>query len=307
MISRRGFIQSSSLALAGMACMKSYLAQAVSSVGPLGLPIGIQLYTVRDATAKDLSGTLQQLAAIGYSEVELAGYYGKGAKELRSFLDGFGLSAPSTHQGLADLLVDTQKKIDYLSELGVKNLVVPFPAVADDRFSKLPKGSKETINNSSTLADWQWIAQQLNKIGAMTRKVGIRTGYHNHNLEFRRIGNDVIFDKLLGWTDPELVTIELDVGWVVTAGVDPFALTRKYSNRISMLHIKDVKADNKIRVDATVADTTEIGSGTIDWKKLFASLDKSQIKHLFVEQENFDVPMFESVKKSHDYLSKLAV
>lgn len=307
MISRRAFIQHSSFALAGAACMNTYLAHGAASTGPLGLPIGIQLYTVREETAKDLNGTLEKLASYGYSEVELAGYYGKSAKELRAFLNGFGLSAPSAHQGLTDLLVDTQKKIDFVAELGVQNLVVPFPAVPDNRFDKVARDAPKNIENSTTLADWKWIAEQLNKIGAMTKKAGIRTGYHNHNLEFRRIDGDMIMDKLIEWTDPQLVTIELDLGWVVAAGLDPIAYTKKHSKRVSMLHVKDVKAGVKPLVDKVKTNTTEVGSGQINWKALFSSLDKSQIKHYFVEQENFDKPVMESVKISHDFLSKLKV
>src|SRR4051794_25333006 len=303
MISRRTFIQHSSYALAGAACMNAYLAQAAASTGPLGLPIGIQLYTVREETAKDLNGTLKKLAADGFGEVELAGYYGKSAKELRAFLNGFGLTAPSTHQGLTDLLADTQKKIDFLAELGVQNVVVPFPAVPDNRFDKVPRDAPQNIVNSTTLDDWKWIAEQLNRIGAMTKKVGIRTGYHNHNLEFRRIGNDMILDKLIEWTDPQLVTMELDLGWVVAAGLDPIAYVKKHSKRVSMLHVKDIKPGTKPRVDKVETDTTEVGSGQINWKGLFSSLDKSQIKHFFVEQENFDKPVMESVKISHDFLS----
>ena len=307
MISRRAFLQHSSFALAGAACMNTYLAHAAASTGPLGLPIGIQLYTVREETAKDLEGTLKKLASYGYREVELAGYYGKSAKELRSFLNGFGLTAPSTHQGLADLLVDTQKKIDFAAELGVQYLVVPFPAVPDNRFDKVARDAPQNIENSTTLADWKWIAEQLNKIGAMSTKSGIRVGYHNHNLEFRRIEGDMIMDKLIEWTDPQLVTIELDLGWVVAAGLDPIEYTKKHSKRVSMLHVKDVKAGVKPLVDKVKTNTTEVGSGQINWKALFSSLDKSQIKHYFVEQENFDKPVMESVKISHDFLSKLKV
>jgi len=283
------------------------MTQAAATTGPLGLPIGIQLYTVREETAKDLNGTLQKLASYGYGEVELAGYYGKSAKELRSFLNGFGLTAPSTHQGLTDLLVDTQKKVDFAAELGVQNLVVPFPAVPDNRFDKVPRDAPQNIVNSTTLADWKWIAEQLNKIGAMTKKVGIRTGYHNHNLEFRSIEGKRILDQLIEWTDPQLVTFELDLGWVVAAGLDPIAYVKQHSKRVSMLHVKDVKAGVKPLVDKVETNTTEVGSGQINWKALFGSLDKSQIKHYFVEQENFDMPVMQSVKVSHDFLSKLKV
>ena len=171
----------------------------------------------------------------------------------------------------------------------------------------MPRDAPQNIVNSTTLADWKWIAEQLNKIGAMTKKVGIRTGYHNHNLEFRSIDGKRILDQLIEWTDPQLVTFELDLGWVVAAGLDPIAYVKQHSKRVSMLHVKDVKAGVKPLVDKVETNTTEVGSGQINWKALFGSLDKSQIKHYFVEQENFDMPVMQSVKVSHDFLSKLKV
>jgi sugar phosphate isomerase/epimerase len=305
MISRRAFIRSSSAALAGMTCLDAFARSATT--GPFGLPIGIQLYTVRAETAKDLVGTLNKLGAIGYREVEMAGYYDRSAQDLKALLDGAGLAAPSAHQGLTDLLVDTQKKIEFVAQLGVKNIVIPFPSVPDDRFAKLPKGSKQTIANSMTLADWKWIAENLNKIGAITKQVGMRTGYHNHNLEFRTIDGVVAFDKLLEWTDPELVTIELDLGWVVAAGLDPVAMVKKHARRVSMLHVKDVKPGGAPVVDVVEADTAEVGNGKVDWKAVFGAMDRKQITHYFVEQENFDRPIMDAVKISHDYLSQLRV
>ena len=303
MISRRAFLERSSLALAAMTCLQ---ANAAGKTGPLGKPIGIQLYTVRNETKKDLLGTLKSIAAIGYSEVELAGYYDKSAKELGKLLSDLGLKATSTHQGLADLLQETQRKIDFVAELGVKNLVIPFPAVADNLFANQAPGAAKTIANSMTLDDWKWIAEQLNAIGAMSAKAGIVTGYHNHNMEFRTIDGKVAFDQLLAWTDPALVTMELDIAWVVTAGFDPVAYLKKYPERISLLHVKDVKKGVPILVDKVETVTTEVGRGQIDWETLFAACDPKHIKHYYVEQEHYERPAVDAVRISYDFLTKLA-
>ena len=148
-------------------------------------------------------------------EVELAGYYNRSAKDLRSLLNGLGLAVPSTHHALRDLLTDTQKQIDYVAELGVRYLVIPFPATADNRFDNQPSGAAKTISNSTTLDDWKWMAAQLNRIGELSRKAGIRTGYHNHNIDFRSIDGVVAYDQLINSTDPARVTFELDVGFLV--------------------------------------------------------------------------------------------
>lgn len=303
MLSRRAFLQRSSIALAAASCLPAFAS--ATKTGPLGKPIGIQLYTVRGETQRDLKGTLKTLSDIGFREVEMAGYYDMGAKELRSMLLDFNLAPTSTHQGLNDLLNETQKKVDYVAELGVKHLIVPFPAVPDNRFDKLPKDSKQTIANSMTLDDWKWVAEQLNKIGEVSKKAGITTGYHNHNLEFRTIDGVVAYDQLLKSTDPALVTMELDIAWVVAAGLDPVAYLKNHPNRFSLLHVKDVKKDIKTVVDVVETTTTEVGSGKVDWKKLFAACDPNRIKHYYYEQEHWDGPVIEAAKTSFDYLSTL--
>lgn len=305
MLSRRTFIQRSSLALAAMSCIPAHASP--SKKGPLGRPIGVQLYTVRHETKKDLAGTLKALSDIGYREVEMAGYYDKGAKELRKMLADLNLNPTSTHQGLPDLLDDTQRKIDYVAELGAKYVIVPFPAVPDNRFDQLPPGSTQTIANSMTLDDWKWIAEQLNKIGEISKKAGIVTGYHNHNMEFRTIDGVVAYDQLLAWTDPSLVTMELDIAWVVAAGFDPTSYLSKHAERISLLHVKDVKKDIQTVVDVVSTTTTEVGSGKVDWKKVFAACNPNYIKHYYYEQEHWDRPTLEAARLSYEYLSTLTI
>ncbi len=305
MLTRRSFIEQSAFALGALTCLDAAFAAKDPKSGPLGLPIGIQLYTVRAEAAKDLEGTLKKLSDIGYREVELAGYYDKSAKDLSALLKRYGLAAPSAHRGLKDLIANPDKEIDYLREMGVSYLVIPFPAVPDDRFDKQPANSEKTIANSMTLDDWKWVAEQLNNIAAKAKRAGLRTGYHNHNLEFRKIDGVIAYDQLLQWTDPATVTFEMDIGWVVAAGVDPLAYFKKYPHRFSMLHIKDVKKNAGTKTDVVKTETTEVGSGRIDWKQLFASLDNQKITHYFVEQENFDMPIFASIQKSWQYLNKL--
>lgn len=284
------------MAMAAMTCLP---AGASSSKGPLGLPIGIQIYTVRDAAAKDLPGTLRTIADIGYRELELAGQPALPVAEMRKHVADCGLAVPSMHTNMQDLQKNAQQRIDYAKALGTQHLVCSFPYNADGR----------TIPNSSlaagmTLDDWKWNIDQLNRFGELARKSGIRFGYHNHNIEFRSYDGVVAFDEMLRLTDPKLVTFELDIAWVVTAGHDPVKYLKKHSDRISLLHVKDVRKDAQTTIELK-AQTTEVGSGKVDWKALFAATKPGQIKHYFVEQENFERSPLEAIRISFDYLSKL--
>lgn len=296
MWSRRRFLQHSSLALA----MTSLRAGAKPASGPLGRPIGLQIYTVRDAASKDLPRTLQTIAEIGYGEIELSGPPSVPVEELRRLLTSTGLSVPSMHTSMRELQEVADQRIDYAKALGIQYLVCSFPWTADGRFD-----GKGNIAAELTLDDWKWNAEQLNRWGERARKAGLRFGYHNHNMEFRSYAGRLAFDELLRLTDAALVTMELDIGWVVTAGQDPVALLRKHADRISLLHVKDVRKDLQVTNEQLKPQTTEVGSGAIDWKRLFGALKSEQIRHYFVEQENFDVPSLQAVKTSFEYLRKL--
>jgi sugar phosphate isomerase/epimerase len=278
---------------------------ADAQTGPLGRPIGLQLYTVREAVEKDLVGTLRAIAAIGYREVELAGIPGKSATELRKLLDDLGLAAPSMHASMADLQDGLQERIDYAKALGTEYLVCAFPWTADARFRTNPGHAVVSLASGITLDDWKWNAEQLNKIGAAAKQAGLRCGYHNHNMEFRSYDGVVAYDELLRLTDPQLVTMEMDIAWVVTAGVDPLKYLKKHDDRISLLHVKDVVKNLRVTTDLLQAQTTEVGSGKVDWKRVFKAMEPKRIAHYFVEQENFERLPLESVKISFDYLRGL--
>jgi sugar phosphate isomerase/epimerase len=303
MLSRRAFLERGSLAVAAMSLHAARAADAQN--GPLGRPIGLQLYTVREAAAKDLAGTLRAIADIGYREVELAGIPAKSATELRTLLNDCGLTAPSMHASMADLQEGLQKHIDYAKALGTEYLVCAFPWTADARFRANPGHAVVSLASGITLDDWKWNAEQLNKIGAAAGKAGLRCGYHNHNMEFRSYDGVVAYDELLRLTDPTLVTMQMDLGWAVTAGVDPIKYLKKHADRISLLHVKDVRKDLRVTADRLQAQTTEVGSGKLDWKRLFHAMDPARIRHYFVEQENFERTPLEAVKISFEYLKGL--
>jgi sugar phosphate isomerase/epimerase len=303
MLSRRAFLERGSLALAAMSLQAARAADA--QTGPLGRPIGLQLYTVREAVANDLAGTLRAIAAIGYREVELAGIPAKSATELRKMLGDLGLTAPSMHASMAELQDGLQQRIDYAKALGTEYLVCAFPWTADARFRENPGHAVVSLASGITLDDWKWNAEQLNKIGAACKQAGLRCGYHNHNMEFRSYDGVVAYDELLRLTDPQLVTMEMDIAWVVTAGVDPVKYLKKHDDRISLLHVKDVMKGLRVTADRLQAQTTEVGSGAVDWKRVFKAARPGQIAHYFVEQENFERLPLESVKISFDYLRGL--
>jgi len=278
------------------------LHAATTKTGPFGRPIGLQLYTLGQAAAKDFEGTLKAVAEIGYREIELAGGPpGKTVPEARKLFAKYGLTCPSVHTSMMDLHADAEAKIELAHDLGAKYLVCSFPWTADQRFKSNPMNIAPEI----TLDDWKWNAEHLNRVGELAKKAGVRMGYHNHNMEFRSYDGVVAFDELLRLTDPELVTIELDIAWVVTAGADPIRYLREQAARIELLHVKEVRKDLKIMADKLQAQTTELGNGKIDWPSLFAAMDAKRIKHYFVEQENFERDPLESVRICFDYLHRL--
>lgn len=300
-LTRRSFLECSSLAM--MAAMSGKTFAAGAGAGPMGKPIGLQLYTVREEANKDLLGTLKRLQTIGYREVETAGFYGKSGKELRKLLADHGMTAPSAHSSMGDIQKDMQKLVDGAAEVGAKYFVCAFPG--------LPPGvsmpNSTALASGITLDHWKWNAEQLNKLGEVAKKAGLQAAYHNHNMEFRSYNGVVAFDELLKLTDPALLKFELDLAWVVTAGADPVAYLKKYADRIALLHVKDVRKDMVTTVTEVKSQTVEVGRGKIDWKRIFAACDPQRIKHYFVEQENFTGSTLDAVQASYEYLSTLKV
>jgi sugar phosphate isomerase/epimerase len=308
--SRRAFLRNTVAGAAAFAAFGDW--PAIGKANPLGLPIGLQLYTVRDQLQKDFDGTLKQVAAAGYQEVEMAGFYNRTAAEVRKSLDATGLKCPSAHYPLVELMSGLDEKIGYAKELGLQYMICAFPWVADpSRFKAAgsnPMAVAMALANGLTLDDWKWNGEQFNKIGEQTKKAGIQFGYHNHDLEFKKFGGEMGYDEILQETQPDLVTLELDCGWMAVAGRSPAAYLRKYPTRYSMLHVKDELDLSKPTTSLAGASPTELGRGKIDYKPIFQAAKGAHITHYFVEQEAFpDAPPFEAIKIDCDYLRNFSV
>ena len=297
-LTRRSFLARASAATASLS-LTSRFAWAT----PLGLPLGIQLYSVRQQIGEDLDGALAGVKAAGFTEVEAAALPKKSAAEIRAALDKAGLRCVSAHHPFADLHSRFEEIVTYDKALGVKYIICASPGFA----TPAPAGAGSTPR-VPTLADWQYNAEQFNRMGEQTAASGITFGYHNHTREFVATEGQVPYMQLLKLTDPKKVTMELDCGWAKVAGVDPIELMRDYPHRFSMLHVKDFKLSGTPDPERHDVKVTELGQGSIDYKPIFAQAAKTQnIQHAFVEQEAFDMPWQQSLKVDADYLRGLSV
>jgi sugar phosphate isomerase/epimerase len=296
-ITRRKFLQSAS---ASVACTAALFDCAGLYASPFGLPIALQLYSVRQMLALDFAGTLKLIAGIGYSEVESAGYFNHTAKEVGSALQAAGLQMPSAHFPHDELSRDFDQILEFNKAIGVRYIICSFPGLKDPGRIKTPSFDK--LVQSFTMEDWRWNAEEFNKMGEKVRAAGMAFGYHNHTMEFGSQGGIVPFEELLRLTDRSLVTIELDCGWVVVGGGNPVYYLERYADRISMLHVKDFKKTDKPVSVVSPPPAEELGRGTIDYRRIFAAAKKARIKHCFVEQEDYDIPVMEALKIDADYM-----
>jgi sugar phosphate isomerase/epimerase len=296
-ITRRRFALS-----AAAATLYSSVLPKQASATPFGLPLGLQLYSVRELLPTDYEGTLRRISALGYREVEAAGFFGHSAQQVRLAMEAAGLRCVSGHYSWNDLAPALDQIIDFHKQLGAHYIICSFPGFKDP--SRLKDHSFANQVRSFNLDDWRWNAEQFNRVGAKVKQAGLMFGYHNHTMEFGQQQGVVPFDELLRLTDPALVTIELDCGWVTVGGADPADYLKRYPKRISMLHIKDFKHSDKPSSVVDPPPAAELGQGTVDFRRIFAVADRSQIKHCFVEQESFDIPPFEALKIDADFMKR---
>jgi sugar phosphate isomerase/epimerase len=296
-ISRRGFFP-----LAGGALAAAAFSQQTQR--PHGLPIGIQLYMVNADLMKDPAGTLKMIAQIGYSEVEPAGFGKLSAAQFSDLFLDAGLRAPSAHFGFGT--EDTGKLLDDAKTLGVKYVVSSMLPPKDEGmpafFIRLKSLSPD---------DFRRIAAKANEIGQRAKAAGMQYAYHNHNFEFRDLGEGKTgYDILLEETDASVVKFETDCGWVKVAGKDPVEYLRRHGDRIAMLHVKDFKNITKPVTEIFSADRpapSELGRGSIDYKPIVEAGIKAGVKHLFVEQEGpfKEVPAMEAAEIDYRFLKSL--
>jgi sugar phosphate isomerase/epimerase len=296
---RRTFLQTAAASLTGAALLRGTRASAA----PLGLPLGLQLYSVREQLAKDYEGTLKQVAGLGFKEVESAGYYNKTTQQVNAAMHAAGLNLVSAHYSYDDLNPKLPDILDFNKQLGVRYIICAFPGFKNPT-SVQGKSFAERVR-SFTLDDYRWNAEQFNRIGGQVKQAGMQFGYHNHTMEFQPQQGVVPFDELIRLTDPALVTFEMDAGWVKVGGGDPAAYLRRYPTRISMMHIKDFKRTTKPESVSAPPPSAELGQGTVNFPALFAAASRSNIKHLFVEQEEYDMPWLDALRIDANYMQHL--
>jgi len=254
---------------------------------PLNLPVGFQVYPVRDLIAKDFAGTLKQIAAIGYKTVEMcspSGYANSGfgslvgmkPGKLRDVIESAGLRCVSSHFQFSEVKENTQGRIDFAKALGLKQMIIASLG--------MPKGA--------TIAEWTRAAEEMNLLGEKTKKAGIQLGFHNHDGEFEEVDGVLIFDALMKAFDPQLVKNQFQVS-VIRLGFAAPPLFEKYAGRFISLHLMDWSAAEKRLVP--------VGQGVVDWKALFAAAKKGGVKNYFVEMG------MDALKESYTYLHELQV
>jgi sugar phosphate isomerase/epimerase len=246
--------------------------------------VGIQLYSMRDDARRDLERTLADIASIGYKDIELLDSmdnFGMPAKRLREVLDRVGLRAPSTHAS-GNALNELDRHLDDAKTLGHDYFIV----------ASLPIPGERTIDEYRRWAD------RLNNAGARARERQIWVGFHNHANDFTPIGGTVPYDVLMEHTDPGILRMQLDTGNLAMAGLDPHEYMKRFGPRYWSFHIKDVPR-------AKAEHDTELGAGVIDFKRLLASIERIDEKHLFVEQETYPGTPLESMRRDFRYISEL--
>lgn len=220
--------------------------------------IYLQLFSLHKEIDQDYKAVLARVKKMGYAGVEFAGKYGgMDAPALKAFLEETGLMALSVHAG-SEI---SEEDLAFFKAIGVRYVVCPYMVF-------------------ESLADIETVSAHFNELGRMCRERGLIFAYHNHMHEFKKLGDQFILDLLMERTDPELVRLELDIGWVVNAGLDPVAYIRKHAGRVNLIHAKEA--------GPSLEDTeTEcpFGKGRIAWEKVLEAAKESGLDKIIVERE----------------------
>ena len=302
--SRRKFLQGAGTLWLGSLALSGKAGQLLDFIGPH--PVGIQLFTVFGIIDDDVKGTLGKIAAIGYKEIESAfgkkgDYYGMKAKDFKSMVNDLGLGWKSHHvigapfklpkgykmpvgadgkpmvmPPMLNLRENMQQIVDSAAEGGLEYLVC----------ANAPTGTLDEIKATIEI---------LNKTGEAAKKAGIQFAYHNHDMEFHDVEGKIPYQLLLSETGPENVKMELDLAWATKGGQDPVEMFKQHPGRFPLWHVKDL--------DAGYTNIMPVGSGTINFKRIFENSQTAGMKHFFVEH---DMPKdaFASIESSYKYISE---
>ena len=283
---RREFLQTTGFAASGI-FLSSYLpsCKSASVSKEVRDNFGLQLYTLRDVLPDDPKGVLKQVASYGYKQIEsyehskLGIFWGMKNTEFKTLMNDLGMKIVSSH---CDINKDFERKAAEAAEIGMQYLLCPY------------------LGPQKKIDDFKKFAETFNQKGEICKKNGIRFGYHNHDYGFVQLEGQYPQDVLMQNTDKNLVDFEMDIYWVVTAGQDPIAWIDKYPGRFKLCHIKDrKKGATSSQRDVSV----ELGTGSIDFKKILVEADKKGMDYYFVEQEAYEnTTPLAAAKADADYL-----
>lgn len=240
--------------------------------------VGLQLYTIRDAMAADVPGSLKKVSDLGYKYVELANYengkfYGYEPSEFKKLVNDLGMEINSSHTSVeaAGITLESAKKMaEAHAVIGVSYCVQPW--IEDE--------NRNVETYKRMIADW-------NKVGEIMKQNGIQFAYHNHNFEFKPVDGIVpYYDIFMTEMDADLITMELDMYWANKAGQDPVEMFNKYPGRFQLFHFKDMSQKSEPFYDVIKDDITSVGSGLIDFNRIWAAREKAGMKYMFVEDDN---------------------
>ena len=279
MQTRKEFIANASMLTAG-----SMLFPSLLNSNKRVKNTGVQLYTFRTEMTADARGTLKKIAELGFKQIESARsnkghYYGLTAKEMKQACKDLGMTLSSGHVHVDDKWKQT---MDEAAESGQSYLIC----------STMP-------TNGQTIDNYKKVAESFNKAGEECKKLGIKFGYHNHEYEFESKEGKVLYDVLLENTQPGLVHMELDLGWVIVGGKNPLDYFNKYSGRFPLWHLKDM--------DLAKKHSVEFGKGQLDIMAMLKNRKQSGLDIMFVEQEEYASTPFESMKENMEYLKKIKI
>lgn len=300
---RRKFIQSAGALALGTMALSSKAGTLFNNVKGEHA-IGLQLFTFFGVIDEDVKGTLTKIAGLGYKELESAfskkgGYYGMSPKEFKAMANDLGMAWTSHHVLGAPFKLPPGAKMPVGAD-GKPMVIPPMKNLRDDMQQLVDDAAEGGIkylvcanSPTGTLEEIKSTIEVLNKTGEAAKKVGIQFAYHNHDMEFHPVDGKVPYDLLLSETDAQNVKMELDLAWAIKGGKNPVEMFKLHPGRFPLWHVKDL--------DAKRETILPVGSGTIDFKPIFAAAASAGMKHFFVEHDMPKDPLA-SIASSIGYL-----
>lgn len=280
---RRSFVKQLALTSLAAGTVNNLLAGASTYKDRVGL----QLYSLRDVIGKDPKKILSDVASYGYKELETYGYgngklFGLTVSDYAVHVKSLGMRTVSGHYGIDLVSSGWEKACDDAAAMGQKYVVVPY---LENKYYNTLDALKKTCAT-------------INQGAEVAAKRGLRMGYHNHAFEFGQVEGKTIMDVMLKELDPKMVSIELDLYWVVNAGKNPLEYFKAYPGRFEQWHVKDMDKSDRSK-------NADVGTGSIDFTPIFAKASESGMKHFYIEQETYPVSSSQSVKNSIQSLLKV--